>query len=91
MRRIFFLALLVGFLIPVWGVRPAAADSPQWITLTPVCVVRYFTPDGEFHVRTDVGSVEIRYQWEKGTWDQVRFPGEQRTIPVMMVQIPPCP
>ena len=92
-RRTFFLALLVaGLLIPAWGARLAAADSsPEWITFTPVCTVRYVTPNGEWYVRTGVTSVDLRYQSEKGIWDQIRFPGEQRTIPVTLVQTPPCP
>ena len=67
-----------------------AATQPEWTTFTPVCEVRYVTPDGEFHARTDVTSVDMRHQWEKGAWDQIRFPDESRVIPVTLVQTPPC-
>jgi len=92
--RFFFATLAVAGLLAVssLGARPAvAASPPQWVTFTPVCTVRWITPDGEFHAQKDVGSVEVRFQWDKGVWDQIRLPGDQRTIPVTLVQISPCP
>jgi len=89
-RKAFFLALLVaGLLIPAWGARLAAADSPpEWITFTPVCEVQYVTPDGTYHIITDVGQLDARYQEEKGFWDQIRL--DKRVIPVLLVQIQGC-
>ena len=93
MRRVFFVSVVIAGLLTVAGQDQRAwADlPPEWVTFTPVCTVRYVAPNGEWHVRTDVTSVDLRYQSEKGIWDQIRFPGEQRTIPVKLVQTLPCP
>ena len=90
MKGFFAAVILVGLLTAAsWQVQRAWADSPpSWTTFTPVCEVRYVTPDGEYHVITDVSQVDARYQSEKGIWDQIRF--DKRVIPVLLVQIQSC-
>jgi len=89
-RRIFFVAAVIAGLLTATGqAKRAWADSPpEWITFTPVCEVRYVTPDGTYHVITDVGQLGARYQYEKGFWDQIRL--DKRVIPVRLVQIEGC-
>ena len=76
--------------LPALALAPKAAEAqaPQWFTQTNVCV-RWVEPNGETHQRF-AQVVESRFHKDRD--DLIRFPEENKVIPVKQVQFPDsCP